>query len=272
MKNFKLLPWEFATIILVYIISMLLIFCNPFKWNTTQYDIDVVLKEYQDHVDKSGGVSVGDSIPSIGGIDSFPESLSQYHTDNYITNRVIPIVVVDDISFETDVETDFDSVNETLVEQVDSVPIHGVENVDAIPNVVSLDIQYTDDFLSLCSVIHHEAGVAAPLDSKVIVGRVVVNRLNDPKWGYSTLNDVIYAESQFNVVNKASFENLKSVILAGNWSDDVATTVNAATIVLSDSEYCSIPSDVQFFYGDPQKRTWGRHTYCFTYGGNSYFK
>lgn len=183
-------------------------------------------------------------------------------------------VVVEEEEIQEEVLIEEEEVHpEVLLAEEPPVEHVGMSAVDMYLRENADLTNLSDDFLSLCSTIHFEAGIAATLESKVAVGHVVVNRLRDQsRWHYTTLHEAIYAPSQFNVVNIGAFETLKSTIKAGNWDKDIQTTVTAAYLVMTGSELFDIPDDVEFFYGDPNKRTWGTYTYCFTVGGNSYFK
>lgn len=133
----------------------------------------------------------------------------------------------------------------------------------------------SDDFLSLVATIHFEAGPSASLESKIAVGTVVLNRLrNKEKWGYETLHDVIYADKQFSVVRKAGFEEIKEDLLAipANGDAGLGSSFMAAyNLITCTDQYLTDP-EIQYFYGSEDKRCWAGHTYCFTIGGNSFFK
>lgn len=133
-------------------------------------------------------------------------------------------------------------------------------------------IQMTDEFISLCAMVHCEAGEGASVKSKVYVGQVAMNRLKDKnKWGYSNLTEVIYAPKQFSVVKTKKFNKMKDKMSSGEWDSYMKSSVMAAHLVYTGSSLYDIDDSVQFFYGDPNKRSWGNHKYCFTYGGNSFF-
>lgn len=134
-------------------------------------------------------------------------------------------------------------------------------------------IELTDDFIDLCAMVHCEAGEGASVESKAYVGNVAMNRLRDPsKWGYSSVHDVLYADGQFSVVNTKKFGKAKARLLSGDWDSNLKNSVMAAHLAYTGDSTYSISPEVQYFYGDPNKKTWGNHTFCFEFGGNSFFK
>lgn len=141
-----------------------------------------------------------------------------------------------------------------------------------LSNTLELGIR-SDDFLILCSIIHLEAGTSASIESKCAVGNIVINRLLDQEtWGCNTISEVAFREKQFSVVKSNAFNVCKDSFASGVWDNEMQNTINAAILSLSRSEQYDIPDDVQYFHGDELKRTWGNHEYCFSLGGNSYFK
>ena len=251
MKKRRKLQLVLSGIVLFYCVSMGFLFLRP---DLSLFEAPVVSEPVKEPIPveipkktNTTLISVSTVLYDVGGLENFDPELF-----------VIPI------KEEPVIEEPITLIEEPVETQTYSADLSVVSDEPVI--------DMSDDFLSLCSVIHYEAGVAASLDSKIAVGCVVINRLNDSKWGYSNLHDVIYADGQFNVTEKASFESLKDEIRSGDWSPDLENTIVAANTVISSTEACQVPSDVQFFYGDPDKRTWGDHVYCFTAGGNSFFK
>jgi len=135
-------------------------------------------------------------------------------------------------------------------------------------------LSMTDDFVSLVATIHLEAGPSASIDSKLAVGTVVLNRFRDKeKWGYETLNDVIYADRQFAVTKKSEFGKIKDQVKMSSKSDaGLGSSFMAAYNLMTDTDRYLVDPEIQYFYGSADIRNWADHTYCFTLGGNSFFK
>lgn len=193
-----------------------------------------------------------------------------------------PIVITEAEVIDTETEEDIIVEEETIAlsEEVYNEP--QIDNdisqilyssvYDYLLNTLEQGIM-SDDFLILCSIIHLEAGTSASIESKCAVGNVVINRLLDQEtWGCNTISEVAFREKQFSVVRSNAFNICKDSFASGVWDDEMQNTINAAILSLSRSTQYDIPDDVQYFYGDESKRTWGNHEYCFSLGGNSYFK
>ena len=86
------------------------------------------------------------------------------------------------------------------------------------------------------------------------------------------LRSFLYAPDQFSVVHTKKFAAMKERLKSGQWDDYMKSSVTAANLVYSGSPLYDIDDSVQFFYGDPNKKQWGSHIYCFTFGGNSFFR
>jgi hypothetical protein len=156
---------------------------------------------------------------------------------------------------------------------VETENIEGTINSDSYLDSNGSNIPLSDEFFELCAMIHYEAGEGASVESKAYVGQVVMNRLKDTgKWGYSDIHSVLYAPDQFSVVHTKKFVTMKERLKSGQWDDYMKSSVTAANLVFSGSSLYDIDDSVQFFYGDPNKKQWGSHTYCFTFGGNSFFR
>jgi len=146
-------------------------------------------------------------------------------------------------------------------------------NADSYLDLNGSNIPLSDEFFELCAMVHFEAGEGASVESKAYVGQVAMNRLKDTgKWGYPDIHSVLYAPDQFSVVHTKKFAIMKERLKSGQWDDYMKSSVTAANLVFSGSPLYDIDDSVQFFYGDPNKKQWGSHTYCFTFGGNSFFR
>ena len=154
-----------------------------------------------------------------------------------IPEKELPVIVV---------ETDTDPViqNEEPVEEQEASPEEIVES-----ELVAL--LQDEDFLTLCATAHYEAGVAATLESKYCVCKVVMNRLNDKDtWGYESIHDVVYAPGQFSVSRKGVFEKFKDQLLNGEFDENALSSVMAAYFVYSGLEIYSVDPEVQYFNMD----------------------
>ena len=202
-------------------------------------------------------------------------------TIEWINREKVEIPSVVDGSGVVTKENDF-GIDPVLLQKKDPGILElGVDKVKTFP-ATEMDYyllenssltEITDDFASFCAAIHHEAGPYATMQSKIAVGNVIVNRLRDyDNWEYKTLNDVIFDDDQFAVIDLKEFYDTKDAVKSGVWDEDLQSTVMSAYLILTGSDLYAIPEEVCFFYGDPNKRSWGKHEYCFTVGGNSFFK
>lgn len=180
-------------------------------------------------------------------------------------------------------ETVVDQEIPVIVIETDESPVL-MEESEAVETVEELDEEVTDfdsellvllqdeDFLTLCATIHYEAGIAATLESKFCVGKVVMNRLNDvDTWGYSSIQDVVYAPRQFSVAHKGIFEKFKDQLARGEFDENALSTVMAAYFVYSGLELCSVDPEVQYFNIDQGLSSWGGHKFAFECGGNAFY-
>ena len=286
MKKFKCV---FTGIVLTYCIWMLSIyFLENYKdllkvSQPIQVDaqVSIPIKVESPKNAQAKLIKVDTVLFDVGGLNLDPGMKSSVESKIEAIKEDVTLIPIDQSEPDEVIESQLDGViesqpvepeiQEDAQSSIEPEQPNEVEELELVETNPEIDM--SDDFLSLCSVIHLEAGVSASLESKIVVGKVVINRLNDVnRWGYTSLNDVIYDDGQFNVTKKASFENLKNEILSGDWSPELQETIVAANTVISDPNAGQVPADVQFFYGDPDKRTWGNHEYCFTVGGNSFFK
>ena len=180
--------------------------------------------------------------------------------------------IVEDVIIES-VPSSTEPVENEMIEDVIEVPPVDSASSDYLKiDYSTIDLE-EENFLDLVATIHLEAGSAASLESKCAVGFCVMNRVNDVnKWHYSSVSQCVHATGQFAVTSSSDFNSIKNRVKNNNLDEDLESSILAAQMAMSGDETYAIPSEVQFFYGDPNKRTWGKHTYCFTIGGNSYFK
>lgn len=83
-----------------------------------------------------------------------------------------------------------------------------------------------NDVMLLARVINAEAGEGCEIEHNQLVGCVVINRVNDPRFP-NTIKEVIYQKGQYACINNKKFNQYPSQI-----------AINAARYVLSGKAYC----------------------------------
>lgn len=119
---------------------------------------------------------------------------------------------------------------------------------------------YTDDEILLAKVIQLEAGTE--LVPCLAAGSAIVNRLdNYDRWGYDTLSEVVYAKSQYSVVNLSKFKTL---------SPNKNCLAVARCLLTYGSQ---LPEGVEFFrsYDVYGKSAWRNFKLYKVYGDNTYY-
>ena len=248
---------------------------------TLESSNDKFVELYEQDLPSAGVVSDEEQflmLPSAGsGCSDFTDAerfvavLDDSYVSPFIEKELEPeeSAVVAEVKKETKKEVKEEKSNSGVAE--DKERAHASEDVNLAASAGS--VVMSDEFADLCTMIHLEAGEGASVESKAYVANVAMNRLRNPgKWGYSTLHEVLYAPRQFSVVYSDRFKKKKSQFLSMSLDANMQASVTAATLAYTGSAQYSIDPAVQYFYGDPNKRSWGSHTYCFTFGGNSFFK
>lgn len=86
---------------------------------------------------------------------------------------------------------------------------------------------YTEnDVMLLARVINAEAGEGCEIEHNQLVGCVVMNRVNDPRFP-NTINGVVYQNGQYACINSSKF-----------YQQPPQIAINAARYVLSGKAYC----------------------------------
>ena len=166
------------------------------------------------------------------------------------------------------------SSNSLNIQKVSVSTSEIVKNSKPNPKEILPEPEYSEEDLKLlATTIYFEASPTASLESCMAVGWVVQNRLEDKTtWNCETYSDVIFMKNpvQFSVTLKEDFYSYQDEILQDT-TLRAKNAINAARLILSKSNLYKLPSDVQYFYGDKDKRVWGRLTYFNTFDGNSFF-
>lgn len=179
---------------------------------------------------------------------------------------------------ETTVEgTEVDAAPEA-VEAIDVEPINydgsiaceecrkGAEHLEALAVAEAAAIEYQnqlaqlfteEDVIMMARTIDAEAGAVYPLSRRAAVGWTILNRLDNGRWGPTTIAGIISQPGQFAYYANHGYSELNYQIaldVLTRWADEQITGEQNPGRVL-DQEY-------EFFYGDGSQNhfyDWERH-------------
>lgn len=164
------------------------------------------------------------------------------------------------------------STKPTLAPELD-MEMSSVE--DSLPEVpFPRDAEEEYIWRLFATTMYFEAAPNASYEGIAAVGWVIKNRMADPVWGDTTYEGTIYRRDpvQFAVILLEEFEPMVANILSvSETNKKAALCLEVARDLMTGGTRGKLPETVQFFYGDPNKRTWGKHTYYQTIEGNSFF-
>lgn len=157
-----------------------------------------------------------------------------------VIEETLPPTTTTEVPTTTATEPSTEVIESTIEETQETVP-------ETIPEEVTVPLEtefvsyyaYTDEELDLLARLIHSEGNSESYDTKLKIGSVVMNRVEDPSFP-NTIYEVIYQKSQFSV----TVLKIGDVIMIDQPADE--ESYMAAKEIL---DYGSVlPSTVQVFY------------------------